>query len=91
MAAFLAEQIGTERNLDETLKRTKHWIVLNEPRPTYEVRTDEAVNAAVTGTPSMTEVEEEEVFVNFSLSLITVETDIETNIEKKKVLTGSQA
>ena len=91
MAAFLAEQIGTERNLDETLKRTKHWIDLHEPRPPYEVRTDEAVNAAVTGTPSTTEVEEEEVFVNFFLSLITVETDIETNIEKKKILTGSQA
>ena len=65
------------------------WIVLHKDRPTYEAPSGEAVIAAVTGTPSTTEVQEEEVFVNSFLSLITFETDIETDIENR-VLTPSR-
>ena len=47
------------------------WIVAREDRPTYEVLSDEAIIAAVTGRPSAKEVEEgEEFVVNYSLSLI---------------------
>jgi hypothetical protein len=59
-----------EKLYEYTPADAMQWIFASEKRPTYEVLSDEAIIAAVTGAASAKEVEEvKEVVVNFFLSL----------------------